>query len=184
DQTSRSPDSQQPTLRDESAATTGQRSTQHNAASAEVIQTAGGGPTTSTASSQTGAEDIPEPNTAAEDEAIVQGETGQFAASQSSAVRAGGEAGTAESGSSAGGDGTTTASSEHLAETGPVPTIAGGLVEGNGTHDCPDGFPIKGNASSRIYHLPGESTYEVTVPEVCFATEEDAAAAGYRPRKR
>ncbi len=45
---------------------------------------------------------------------------------------------------------------------------------------CPDGFPIKGNASSLIYHAPGTRFFEATEPEICFATAEDAEAAGYR----
>lgn len=56
-------------------------------------------------------------------------------------------------------------------------------VPGTGTAACPDGYPVKGNASSRIFHLPGESSYDRTVPEICFATAEDATAAGFRPRK-
>jgi methylphosphotriester-DNA--protein-cysteine methyltransferase len=59
-----------------------------------------------------------------------------------------------------------------------------GSVVGDGTHDCPAGYPIKGNASSRIYHMPGQSAYEVTEPEFCFATEDAATAAGYRAAKR
>jgi len=57
-------------------------------------------------------------------------------------------------------------------------------VNPNGGRSCPEGFPIKGNASSRIYHLPGESTYEATIPEICFASEEAAVALGYRARRR
>jgi hypothetical protein len=49
---------------------------------------------------------------------------------------------------------------------------------------CPDEFPIKGNASSRIYHKPGESSYDATNPEICFASDQAAAAQGFRPRKR
>ena len=49
---------------------------------------------------------------------------------------------------------------------------------------CPDDYPIKGNANSRIFHKPGESSYEATNPEICFATEDDAVGQGYRPRKR
>jgi trigger factor len=58
-----------------------------------------------------------------------------------------------------------------------------GQVDGDGSRDCPDGFSIKGNASSQIYHLPGGRSYDQTIPEVCFATEEDAVAAGYRASK-
>lgn len=56
-------------------------------------------------------------------------------------------------------------------------------VRGDGSPNCPADYPIKGNARSRIYHLPSDASYEGTVPEFCFATEEDAQAAGFRPRK-
>jgi large subunit ribosomal protein L17 len=61
--------------------------------------------------------------------------------------------------------------------------LPSGAVAGTGESDCIEGFPIKGNASSMIYHLPGTSSYERTIPEMCFATEEDAVAAGYRASK-
>ena len=69
---------------------------------------------------------------------------------------------------------------------GPSPDLTGpppGQVPGDGTAECPPDHPIKGNSSSMIYHLPGQSTYAVTIPGVCFATEADAQAAGYRARK-
>ena len=44
----------------------------------------------------------------------------------------------------------------------------------------PEGYPIKGNASSKLYHVPGSAFYDRTVAEVWFATEEDAAAAGFQ----
>lgn len=71
-----------------------------------------------------------------------------------------------------------------VTDDAPAGLDAGNWVKGDGTPNCPERFPIKGNANSRIYHLPGESSYERTVPELCFATEEDAAAAGYRPRSK
>ncbi len=43
----------------------------------------------------------------------------------------------------------------------------------------PAGFPIKGNESSKLYHVPGSSHYEQTKAEVWFATAEDAEAAGF-----
>lgn len=46
--------------------------------------------------------------------------------------------------------------------------------------DCPSAYPIKGNANSMIYHLPGGTHYDITRPEECFATESAAQAAGYR----
>jgi len=53
-------------------------------------------------------------------------------------------------------------------------------VAGNGSRDCPDGYPIKANAPSGIYHEPVSSTYQRTIPEFCFATAADAEAAGFR----
>ncbi|QRY61517.1 50S ribosomal protein L17 [Gordonia sp. PDNC005] len=44
---------------------------------------------------------------------------------------------------------------------------------------APEGFPIKGNAQSKLYHRPGTRFYESTVAEIWFATEADAEAAGY-----
>jgi large subunit ribosomal protein L22 len=43
----------------------------------------------------------------------------------------------------------------------------------------PDGFPIKGNAQSMLYHAPGSRYYEQTKAEAWFATEEAAEAAGF-----
>jgi large subunit ribosomal protein L17 len=43
----------------------------------------------------------------------------------------------------------------------------------------PEGFPIKGNADSMLYHVPDSAFYDRTVAEVWFATAEDAEAAGF-----
>lgn len=43
----------------------------------------------------------------------------------------------------------------------------------------PEGYPIKGNADSMLYHLPDTSFYDRTVAEVWFDTEESAKAAGF-----
>jgi large subunit ribosomal protein L17 len=57
---------------------------------------------------------------------------------------------------------------------------------GEGSHapledvaEAPEGFPIKGNADSMLYHVPGTSFYDRTVAEVWFATAEAAEAAGF-----
>jgi hypothetical protein len=44
----------------------------------------------------------------------------------------------------------------------------------------PEGFEIKGNADSMLYHLPGTSFYNRTVAEIWFDTAENAEAAGYQ----
>ncbi|MHB1413844.1 MAG: sunset domain-containing protein [Chloroflexota bacterium] len=48
---------------------------------------------------------------------------------------------------------------------------------------CPPGYLIKGNVRAngeKIYHAPGGLAYKRTNPKVCFHTEEDALAAGFR----
>lgn len=55
-----------------------------------------------------------------------------------------------------------------------------GSVGPDDNGDCPAGYPIKGNLSSHIYHAPGTRSFNATAPEICFATAEDAVAAGYR----
>jgi large subunit ribosomal protein L4 len=44
----------------------------------------------------------------------------------------------------------------------------------------PEGFPVKGNADSMLYHVPGSSFYARTVAEVWFADPEAAEAAGFQ----
>ncbi len=68
----------------------------------------------------------------------------------------------------------------HAALIDSLPPEGEGWVRGNENQDCPDGYSIKGNASSRIYHVPGGGSYEVTIPEFCFATPDDAESAGFR----
>lgn len=43
----------------------------------------------------------------------------------------------------------------------------------------PEGFPVKGNADSMLYHVPGSSFYARTVAEVWFADADAAEAAGF-----
>jgi large subunit ribosomal protein L4 len=56
---------------------------------------------------------------------------------------------------------------------------------GEGSHgatedgSAPDGYDIKGNADSMLYHVPGSRFYKQTKAEVWFATEEAAEAAGF-----
>jgi NAD(P) transhydrogenase subunit alpha len=65
-------------------------------------------------------------------------------------------------------------------DTGGKIVCPPGAVQGDGSSDCPEGYPIKGNASSRIYHEPRGASYGLTIPELCFASAADAEAAGYR----
>jgi hypothetical protein len=53
-------------------------------------------------------------------------------------------------------------------------------VADDGTHSIPDGFSIKGNASSRIYHPIESPSYEATDAEIYFASPEAAERHGFR----
>ncbi len=76
-----------------------------------------------------------------------------------------------------------------LADPPPPPSRSGPVkfaptwvepVEGT----CPSTHPIKGNADSGIFHVPGGMFYDRTVPERCYATAADAEADGFRQAKR
>ena len=62
---------------------------------------------------------------------------------------------------------------------------AGGVVSVDRLADLlwgdnpPAGYDIKGNASSRQYHVPGGRYYDITIADVFFDTAEHAEAAGY-----
>ncbi|HUP71932.1 MAG TPA: hypothetical protein VM282_02680 [Acidimicrobiales bacterium] len=49
---------------------------------------------------------------------------------------------------------------------------------------CPLTHPVKGNANSRIYHVPGGRFYDSTVPERCYRDGTAAEADGMRASKR
>jgi len=55
------------------------------------------------------------------------------------------------------------------------PDSAAPLADGS----APEGFTIKGNADSNMYHGPDSQWYDQTVAEVWFRTEEAAEAAGF-----
>jgi hypothetical protein len=66
-----------------------------------------------------------------------------------------------------------------LASVQAAASAHGGAVPGDGTHDCPPDYPIKGNMPSQLYHLPGQPSYSRTIPEVCFQSVAAAEAAGF-----
>ena len=64
----------------------------------------------------------------------------------------------------------------YLDATGPYgPGSAEPLEDGS----APEGFDIKGNADSMLYHVPGSRYYKATKAEAWFATAEDAERAGF-----
>jgi uncharacterized protein with LGFP repeats len=45
--------------------------------------------------------------------------------------------------------------------------------------EAPEGYPIKGSMRTGTYHSPGSASYDVTVAEIWFATEELAESNGF-----
>ena len=61
--------------------------------------------------------------------------------------------------------------------------VPANAIRGTESGECPQDFPVKGNASSKLYHTPGSPSYNRTIPEFCFASVEAAEAAGFGPTK-
>lgn len=59
-----------------------------------------------------------------------------------------------------------------------------GWAYSDGSWNCPSGYPIKGNESSMIYHVPGGAYYGRTNPERCFSSASEARKAGFRASQR
>ncbi|HVX55397.1 F0F1 ATP synthase subunit B [Nocardioides sp.] len=54
-----------------------------------------------------------------------------------------------------------------------------GAVKAPADGSQPDGYIVKGNAESMLYHAPGGRWYDTTQAEYWFRSEEDAIAAGF-----
>jgi large subunit ribosomal protein L4 len=68
-----------------------------------------------------------------------------------------------------------------LADIAPATSdLPKGAQASNPDGSAPEGYEIKGNASSGLYHVPGSAFYNRTVAEFWFATAEDAEAAGFQ----
>ncbi|MEO7129989.1 MAG: 50S ribosomal protein L17 [Dermatophilaceae bacterium] len=58
--------------------------------------------------------------------------------------------------------------------------VPAGAVAANEDGTCPeDGYTVKGNADSGLYHEPDGQWYEATVAEFWFTSAQDAEAAGF-----
>ena len=66
------------------------------------------------------------------------------------------------------------------ADVAPAAELPARAAAANADGSAPDGFEIKGNADSGLYHVPGSAFYNRTVAEFWFATAEDAEAAGFQ----
>jgi large subunit ribosomal protein L17 len=74
-----------------------------------------------------------------------------------------------------------TAAVEESSSTADAPYGEGSHAPLADPAEAPEGFPIKGNEDSKIYHVPESPHYGRTVAEVWFATPEAAEAAGFEP---
>jgi hypothetical protein len=86
------------------------------------------------------------------------------------------------------GDGDTGATEAQVPEVVPPGRYGEGSAEAVPHQGPPDGFTIKGNAHSMLFHTPDSPYYGRTKPEVWFRSEADAERAGFskytrRPRK-
>ncbi|TWS23414.1 50S ribosomal protein L17 [Tsukamurella sputi] len=66
-----------------------------------------------------------------------------------------------------------------IAEESASDLPAGAHAPLEDVNEAPEGFPIKGNADSKLYHRPGTRFFDSTVAEIWFADEAAAEAAGY-----
>lgn len=74
----------------------------------------------------------------------------------------------------------------------PAPRVAGPASASGGESGwtepvdgtCPPGYPVKAKLGSGIFHVPGGTNYDRTVPDRCYASPENAEADGLRPAKR
>ncbi len=71
-----------------------------------------------------------------------------------------------------------------VAAEAPASPIDPDWVRADGSHECPASHPVKAKASSMIYYAPESGHYDRTIPDVCFASDADALAAGYRAPRR
>ncbi|WP_328992295.1 hypothetical protein OG394_38620 [Kribbella sp. NBC_01245] len=67
------------------------------------------------------------------------------------------------------------------AEVGPY---GPGSIASPADGSVPDGYTVKGNAQSMLFHTTDSPYYGRTKPEVWFRTEADAAAAGFTKYER
>ena len=71
--------------------------------------------------------------------------------------------------------------SEDVAHIAPASAdLPKGAIAATEDGSAPEGYDIKGNADSGLYHVPGSSFYNRTVAEFWFAAAEDAEAAGFQ----
>ena len=76
-----------------------------------------------------------------------------------------------------------TATTATTAAAAAATESTGGSADPLPDGSCPAGFPIKANANSGIFHVPGGRFYDRTKAERCYSDENAAIADGYRRAK-
>ena len=59
--------------------------------------------------------------------------------------------------------------------------LPAGAVAANADASAPEGYSVKGNADSGLYHVAGSQWYDATEAEFWFKSAADAEAAGFKP---
>ena len=73
-----------------------------------------------------------------------------------------------------------TADTTDTADEAAAAELPEGAVAANEDGSAPEGYTVKGNADSNLYHEPDGQWYDQTVAEVWFKTAEDAEKAGFK----
>ena len=75
---------------------------------------------------------------------------------------------------------------QHLAAVPPIPATASrpSWVDPEPDGGCRASHPVKANADSGIFHVPGGASYSRTKAERCYATTDAAEADGFRAARR
>ena len=72
------------------------------------------------------------------------------------------------------------ASFADLSDSAAAAELPAGAMAPAADGSAPEGYDIKGNADSGLYHVPGSAFYNRTVAEFYFASTEAAEAAGFQ----
>lgn len=62
----------------------------------------------------------------------------------------------------------------------PAVDLPAGAAPANEDGSAPEGYTVKGNADSGLYHEPDGQWYDATIAEFWFKSAEDAEAAGFK----
>lgn len=66
-------------------------------------------------------------------------------------------------------------------QTAAVVELPEGAVAATEDGSAPEGYTVKGNADSGLYHVEGSQWYDATIAEFWFQDAEAAEAAGFKP---